>query len=101
VSRTPSASRRQVNTSKLPNGESSVGLFNPGSLAVTVTVSQLDLTGSAVTSAPSLSVASGGQMTAYVPDLFPGVTGTQGFRLSVELRLSPLYTRRSLRRSFS
>jgi hypothetical protein len=55
-----------------------LALYNPGSLPVTVTVSQLDSAGAAVTSASLQPLAPGGQTTAYVSDLFPGVTGSQG-----------------------
>jgi len=60
------------------NINTGVALFNPGSLPVTVTVSQLDSSGNAVTSAPLQPLAPGGQTTAYVSDLFPGVMGTEG-----------------------
>jgi hypothetical protein len=52
------------------NINTGAALFNPGSLAVTVTVSQLDSAGNPVTSAPPLSLAPGAQTTAYVSDIF-------------------------------
>jgi hypothetical protein len=60
------------------NIDAGVALFNPSSLPVTVMVSQIDSAGNAVANAPLQTLAPGAQTTAYVSDLFPGVTGIQG-----------------------
>ena len=52
--------------------------YNPTSQNVTLTVNLLDTDGNRLSSASTVPLPPGAHMTAYLSDLFPGITGVQG-----------------------